>query len=153
MGNPSNPAYRIADGDPATVVSTPDLMRQQHIAWMRYNGTVVIVCGGRDYRERERVFAALDQLQAKHRGFLLIAHGGAPGADTLAGEWAKARGVTCEVFAADWAGQGPAAGPLRNQRMVDAGARGCVAFPGGRGTADCMQRCKAAGIPVWRPFG
>jgi hypothetical protein len=151
--NPPNHAYRLTDANPESIVSTPETMRRQHISWMRHNGTTVIVCGGRDYKDRERVFAALDQMRAKHSGFLLIAHGGAPGADTLAGEWARERGIACEVFPADWEGRGPAAGPERNQRMIDAGANGCVAFPGGRGTADCVRRCEATGIPVWRPFG
>jgi len=32
--------------------------------------------------------------------------------------------------------------------MADAGADLCIAFPGGRGTADMVRRARAAGIPV-----
>jgi hypothetical protein len=54
------------------------------------------------------------------------------------------------VTDADWRRIGPGAGPRRNQRMVDAGADVCVAFltDDARGTRDCVQRAKAAGIPV-----
>jgi hypothetical protein len=45
--------------------------------------------------------------------------------------------------------QGKAAGPIRNQRMIDEGKPDLViAFPGGRGTADMVSRAKKAGIPV-----
>ena len=46
----------------------------------------VLVCGGRDYKNRSRVFEALDRLTAEH-GALTIIEGGAVGADTFAGEW------------------------------------------------------------------
>jgi hypothetical protein len=56
------------------------------------------------------------------------------------------------VHKADWAKHGKAAGPLRNQAMVDSGADVCLAFyktgAGNRGTTDCVRRAKAAGIPV-----
>lgn len=44
----------------------------------------------------------------------------------------------------------PAAGHRRNQHMVDLGADICLAFNKGnsRGTADCVRRARAAGIPV-----
>lgn len=49
----------------------------------------------------------------------------------------------------------PAAGPRRNQTMVDRRPAVCLGFPmpGSRGTADCMRRAAAAGIPVrrWPP--
>ena len=55
-----------------------------------------------------------------------------------------------EVWIADWKTFGKAAGPKRNQAMVDSGADLCIAFPskGSTGTIDCVERAKAAGIPV-----
>ncbi len=50
------------------------------------------------------------------------------------------------TFEADWS-LGRSAGPARNRRMVEFGADLAVAFPGGSGTADCVKRIKAAGIP------
>lgn len=110
----------------------------------------VIVCGGRDYADSRTVYWALDQVRSKH-GIPVIIHGGARGADALAASWAEEVGATVEVYEADWERHGKGAGPVRNQQMVDAGADGCIAFPGGRGTADMVSRCKKAGIPVWQP--
>lgn len=112
----------------------------------------LIVCGGRDFIDRERAFRALDAAHAK-RPIGVVIHGGARGGDTLAGAWAEARGIPVEVYPADWKGLGPAAGPKRNQQMADAGADGCLALPGGAGTEDMCERARDAGIPVWRPFG
>ena len=95
----------------------------------------IIVCGGRDFSDREALFRVLDDLHTTH-GFTLLVHGAARGADRLAGEWAEARGVTCKPMAADWQMHGLRAGPVRNREML----RTCkpeivVAFPGGSGTA------------------
>lgn len=92
----------------------------------------IIVCGGRDYTDRERVFAVLDELRP-----LEIAHGGAKGADALALEWARARNVPYKTYLALWATEGRQAGPIRNRRMFSSfEPDGTVAFPGGRGTTD-----------------
>jgi len=118
---------------------------------MTRTGLTLIVCGGRDYNDSRAVFWALDQVRAKF-GVSKIMHGGAQGADALASSWAETDGASVEVFAADWERHGKAAGPKRNQAMADAGADGCVAFPGGKGTEDMVRRATAAGIKVWRPF-
>jgi hypothetical protein len=116
----------------------------------------VIVCGGRKYADRDRVFVALDRFDEKHKIMLLV-HGGATGADTLADEWAQARGVPQLPFPVtkdEWDTYGRAAGPMRNDRMLKLScAQACIAFPGGNGTEDMVQRCEAAGVPVWRPYG
>lgn len=114
----------------------------------------IIVCGGRDYANRKAVFDALDCLNLK-RGVEKLSQGGASGADALAAEWAKSRGVKCKTYAADWKTHGKAAGPRRNQAMLVAclseGPIFVVAFPGGRGTEDMVSKAKAAGVKVWRP--
>lgn len=109
----------------------------------------VLVCGGRDFNFPGSVYRALDIFRAE-RGIALVIHGAARGADRLAGEWAAERGVPVVEYPADWAAHGRAAGPKRNQRMIDEGKPDfVVAFPGGAGTADMVRRAKAAGIPVW----
>jgi len=152
MGNPPLPGHSPIG--PAITVNGRRELLLQHAAWLRRqpDAWVIIVCGGRNYQDRERVFAALDRAHAKRRITLLV-HGGAPGADTLAGEWAKERGVWVQVFEADWDRHGKAAGPMRNQAMLDAGCGGVIAFPGGSGTADMCRRAERAGVKVWRPFG
>ena len=109
----------------------------------------VLVCGGRDYRDKTRLSRVLDFVH-KERGIGVLIHGAARGADTLAAEWARVAGVQTEAFPADWATHGKKAGPIRNQQMLDeARPDAVVAFPGGSGTADMIARSKAAGLPVW----
>lgn len=109
----------------------------------------VLCCGGRTYANRAALFAALDHLLAKRLPGVVIIHGGARGADSLAGEYAAERGLACEVYPADWAAHGRIAGPLRNARMITEGKPdACVCFAGGRGTADMRGRAIAAGLPV-----
>jgi hypothetical protein len=76
----------------------------------------VLVCGGRDYDDRDELYAALDKLHAEHRFSFVIA-GGAEGADTLARDWAMAADVPVKVYMANWGRLGPKAGPIHNQRM------------------------------------
>lgn len=107
----------------------------------------VLVCGGREYRQRARVWYALDQYHAKHGPIEVVIHGCARGADLLAKEWAHARGIAELPFLPDWKGRGKAAGPIRNQQMLDEGRPTVViAFPGGNGTADMVRRAREAGI-------
>ena len=107
------------------------------------------VTGGRRFSNRFKVYGDLDMVLAKHRSLVLV-HGDGTGADAMAKEWAISRRLPHIPFPADWKTLGPAAGPIRNQAMVDSGLDGCVAFPGNRGTADMVARCKKAGVPVWR---
>lgn len=96
-------------------------------------GARLIVCGGRGYADRERVFKTLDLLAPRE-----IAQGEANGADSLAKAWAAERGVPCARFPALWRIDGQyAAGPRRNRRMFSGfEPDGTVSFPGDRGTAD-----------------
>lgn len=110
----------------------------------------VLVCGGRDYADRERLFTVLDHYRhAAPSGFAVVIHGAARGADTLGGEWAKSRGVSIEEYPADWERNGLRAGPIRNAWMLETGKPTVViAFPGGRGTADMVLRARVAGVPT-----
>lgn len=112
----------------------------------------VIVCGGRDFYDRMVVWAALDELRLRvpHDALILI-QGGAEGADALARTWCTERKVPFINVPADWKKSGRAAGPIRNQRMIDEHHPDLVlAFPGGRGTADMVYRAENACIPVER---
>ncbi len=117
-------------------------------------GKRFIVCGGRGYEDRDAVFNNLDRLHAKVV-VDAIAHGGAKGADTLAGEWAKARGIPVTVYPVDkqeWLKKGPAAGPLRNAYMAaHFQPDGVVAFPGKTGTLSMISIAEFNGIKVWEP--
>lgn len=109
---------------------------------------VVLVCGGRDYLDTNHVEAVLNGIHL-YRPITKIVQGGAMGADTLARWWARKNGVYCVTVEADWLTHGKAAGPIRNQRMLDEQKPDyVVAFPGGRGTADMVRRAHAAKVPV-----
>lgn len=107
----------------------------------------VLVCGGRDYAERDIVFGTLDALKEEH-GEIFVISGAAKGADSLALEWALENGGNLAAYHANWTKHGKAAGPIRNQQMLDDGKpEYFVAFPGGNGTKDMVNRLKKAGIP------
>ena len=61
----------------------------------------VLVCGGRQFEDRDTLNAALDKLH-QERGFTLLIAGGARGADSLAEAWAKAAGVPRKIYTAYW---------------------------------------------------
>lgn len=117
----------------------------------------VLVTGSRDWDKFVLLWETLDGIAAEH-GELLIIHGAARGADSYAAGWAEISAYhDHDPNPADWTRLGKAAGQARNQAMVDKGADVCVAFykngAGNRGTADCVARAVAAGIPVRRIYG
>lgn len=107
-----------------------------------------LVCGGRDYNDIPTLCATMDAIHEKYDISLLI-NGAASGADYLAECWAKSRNVPFKQFPADWKKHGRSAGPIRNKQMINEGKPEIVvAFPGGRGTADMVQKAKTAGVRV-----
>lgn len=76
----------------------------------------VLVCGGRNYKDRDHVFSTLDTIakaDAESNGIdtkdnwlphpeFRIIHGAATGADSLAADWAVTNWVTELIFPADW---------------------------------------------------
>lgn len=110
----------------------------------------VLVCGGRDYEDREQLFQILDAAHLANPIVCLI-HGAARGADTLAADWALEHGVLCNAYSADWSTHGRSAGPIRNKKMLDEGKPHMViALPGGKGTANMILQAKTADVPVVR---
>ena len=113
----------------------------------------ILITGSRDYTNYNKMKDSI--LEVVHTANtdasnVCIVHGGASGADYLAGEIARELGFSEEVHYADWKNLGRKAGPLRNQKMVDLGADICIAFPKGesRGTRNCMKLADKAGIEV-----
>lgn len=109
----------------------------------------ILVCGGRDFDNWDLLSDTLDfESDYAVRGNVII-QGGAIGADFLARVWAVDRRVSYEEYPADWKKYGKAAGPIRNQQMLDEGKPDLVvAFPGGFGTADMVRRARKAGVEV-----
>lgn len=106
----------------------------------------VLVCGGRSYNDAKHIY---DTLNCFMENGMVVIHGGATGADFHAATWAIARGFEVVMFEADWAKHGRAAGPIRNTKMLVEGKPDVVlAFPGGRGTADMVNKAKKAGVRI-----
>ncbi|HET8777949.1 MAG TPA: DUF2493 domain-containing protein [Candidatus Limnocylindria bacterium] len=116
---------------------------------MNRPGIAVVVTGGRKFTDLRFVFATLDRIHAE-TPIVRLAHGGATGADSLADFWAHQNRVPeIKAYEARWDAEGKSAGPLRNVRMLTLEKPDLVvAFPGGRGTADCVERAIARGMRV-----
>jgi hypothetical protein len=110
----------------------------------------ILVCGDRNWHDKEAVWWALYGFPKETE----LIHGACRGADMLADE------VACELgwdtiyqCFADWEGFGKAAGPIRNQFMIDEHHPDIVlAFHSNikesKGTRDMCYKAKKAGIPV-----
>lgn len=110
----------------------------------------VAFTGGRAFRDSARVRDAIMDLAegAGGGGRLQVIVGDAAGADHLVRRWCRALHIPHRVYEARWVEYGRAAGPLRNQQMIEVGPDLVVAFPGGAGTADMLRRAEPAGIAV-----
>ncbi|MET7713750.1 SLOG family protein [Streptomyces sp. NPDC005407] len=131
--------------------------------------------GSRTWPDRALLEATLmdvwhDATQLGYRGILLTHGACEEGADDMGDDWAFAHGVPQDPHRADWRGpcapncptghrrrgrRGeycPMAGHRRNQLIVDLRPLLLVAAHHNQstGTADCMRRADAAGIPVRR---
>jgi hypothetical protein len=113
----------------------------------------VLVFGNLDWYDFTSVFCKLRTLLRDHPDLVVI-EGGARGADT-AGKLA-AFDLECpiETYRAEWSKYGRAAGPIRNQRVVDEGqpdlALACYRSVPDRGTADMLRRLEETNVPVER---
>jgi hypothetical protein len=109
---------------------------------------VVLVCGGRDFRDVALLNSELDLLHAESP-IDCIVEGGAHGADSYAKRWASENCVDVDEYPADWRIYGKPAGPIRNQKMLSEGRPSLVlAFAGGRGTASMIRLARKAGVEV-----
>lgn len=109
----------------------------------------VLVCGGRTFNDREQLTRVLDKAFDYYGGFTHLIQGGASGADTMAGAWARSKGVQVVICPANWDKHGKAAGHIRNRAMLNLGPNLVIAFPGGNGTANMVRQARAAGIVVY----
>lgn len=111
----------------------------------------LLVCGSRDWADRALLGRVLDGLRETFDDEPTIVQGEARGADRMAREWAEARGLTVEGWAADWS-LGRGAGYARNAAMIASGVDGVVAFstrwPCTRGTAHTCRLAYDRGLAV-----
>lgn len=111
----------------------------------------ILVCGDREWVDREMIFNELDLLH-QVVGISSIVEGCARGADTMAEEWAVQRHVTLHHFPADWKRLGKSAGPHRNRKMIEMKPHLVLAFhrdiANSRGTADMVRVAKEHDVDV-----
>lgn len=114
----------------------------------------VLVCGDREWRSYSVIADVLSGL-----GSITVVHGACRGADTMAGEWADEYGMPCRPYPVkqeEWNNLGPAAGPIRNARMLrDEQPDVVYAFyddiQRSKGTRRMLRQAQAAGVP-WRLY-
>ncbi len=111
----------------------------------------VLVCGSRDWSDPLPIRALIAHLPL---GTTVVA-GGARGADRIAAEEARAKGLWVEeypVTRVDWHEYGKSAGPLRNERMIKSGVQIVHAFSDhlttSNGTLDTVLRARRDGIEI-----
>ena len=110
----------------------------------------VIVCGGRNFNNREFVWRHLDSF-VEENSITELAQGGASGVDWLAKSWSLNRGVPMQEFRADWDTYGYAAGPIRNKQMLESFKPDCViafCYGSGKGTRNMINLAESQGYRV-----
>ena len=110
----------------------------------------VLVFGSRNWTDYQAVLKGLRAELAKGPIELVI-DGQAPGADTCGHEAAVELGLPFQRFPANWSKYGRAAGPIRNQQMLDEGKPTLALgfhedIANSKGSADMLRRLKRYGI-------
>jgi len=129
----------------------------------------ILICGSRTWTDKKAILDKLLSVEASYDSYIkTVIHGGARGADTLAGIATKEMcGYKADanhtqaqvddntpavlVFPANWNKYGRAAGAIRNQQMLTEGRPDLVlAFwdQKSRGTKHMIELAKRAGVPV-----
>lgn len=110
----------------------------------------ILVCGDRNWTDYKLILKTLLGLGG---GPHTIIDGQASGADSLGNKAAMSLSWPWKRYPADWARYGRAAGPIRNQQMLDEGKPELVlAFHDdlvhSKGTKDMISRAEKAKIKV-----
>src|SRR5437868_12732432 len=76
----------------------------------------IICCGDRHWKDKKKIKKTLKLFLWSAK---LVVHGGATGADAISGVVADQLGFVVREYKAKWKKYGKAAGPIRNQKMLD----------------------------------
>ena len=112
-------------------------------------GTLVAVAGGKTVTDPGAVSTRLDKARAKYADMILV-HGGGPGVEKIAAQWAERNGVHQMVCKPDWDRHGRAAPFRRNDDLLNLLPKGLIAFPGNGITGNLIDKATKLGIPVQR---
>jgi hypothetical protein len=106
----------------------------------------VIIAGGRDITDADAVYAAI-----KASGFAIteVVSGCATGVDTIGECYAKHYAIPVKRCPADWATNGRAAGPIRNDHMARHADALILVWDGkSRGSANMLRCAKERGLKI-----
>ena len=112
-------------------------------------GTLVAITGGKEVRDADAILRRLDKTREKHPDMVLV-HGGGPGVERVAAQWAERNSVHQVVCKPDWNAHGRAAPFRRNDALLSLLPKGLIAFPGSGITDNLVDKALALGIPVQR---
>lgn len=110
----------------------------------------ILICGSRGWTDPRIIWRDLEVLAEMHPDAEII-HGAARGADTIAGEAAKALGLKVTEVPAQWTQFGPSAGPIRNKQMLDMAPDRLIAYRcagESKGTDHMVKIARRAGVPI-----
>jgi hypothetical protein len=114
----------------------------------------ILVCGSRDWNDFSKIENILKTYaNTENNNSNTIIHGGCRGADSIGGYIGKKLNMNIAVYKAQWNKYGKAAGPIRNQQMIDEGKPDIVyAFHSciekSKGTKDMVNKAIENNIPV-----
>ena len=111
------------------------------------DGTLVAIAGGKRVTDPDAIFRSLDRVRAKYTDMVLV-HGGGPGVEKIAAQWAERHGVHQVVCKPDWNRHGRAAPFRRNDELLNLLPKGVIAFPGNGITDNLIDKAASLGIPV-----
>ena len=112
-------------------------------------GTLIAIAGGKNVTDANAVINRLDKAKAKYDDIILV-HGGGPGVERIAAQWAERNGVHQVVCKPDWNAHGRAAPFRRNDELLNLLPKGVIAFPGSGITDNLVDKAVKLGIPVQR---
>ena len=109
----------------------------------------VLICGDRHYADVDKVDAYIARLPQD----AVVIHGGAKGADSIAGQCASNRKLEVLEFPADWQRYGRGAGPIRNKQMLAMGQPDMVVYfhpnlSASKGTKHMIRIAREHGVPA-----
>lgn len=136
----------------AAAIDSRDYLRARKDAEIQAHlpkGTLIAIAGGRDVSSADAIFRRLEKARAKYPDMVLV-HGGAPGVEKIAGDWAGRNGVHQIVCKPDWDRHSKAAPFRRNDELLNLLPRGVIAFPGSGITDNLVEKAVRLGIPVQR---
>jgi len=120
----------------------------------------ILICGDRNWTNKEKIKDELIKSieneptldKSKSPASIVVIHGGARGADKLAGEVAEELGMRVVVFSAKWEKFGIAAGPIRNIEMLNENPDLVLAFHNdlskSKGTAHTVKTAQKRDLKV-----